>query len=254
MRKKKNSASNIFLLNDHKTGFRLSRKIVKVINRETNLNITVRSFYLFWNTYKKENKYILIVRHPKEIIISAYLYHQKCSEKWSLIKGGYYYEGWEQRHFKAEAVVKNQSYLDKVKTFCIPIPYQEKLKTLPQNEGIIFEMNSISKLTIDGMYNLEHYGKANTITVRHEDLIFNHDETIRGLCEFLEISTWRTKRIIKKSLQHNLLHQKKNNRLTIHTTNVKVEKDRYKQYWNETIEAEFNRLFPEDVLSKFGYE
>lgn len=251
---KKKSAPNVFLLNDHKTGYKLTRKITNVINKNSNAGIQIKTFYLFWNTYKKTNKYIIIVRHPKEIIISGYLYHKKCSEKWSLRQGGYYYQGWEQNHFEPEEVAKNKVYLDKAKTFCTPIPYQEKLNTLPQNEGIIYEMNSVSKLTIEGMYNLEHYQKPNTIIIKFEDLIFNHNETIQDLCDFLEINKRRSKKIIKKSLQHNLLVQKKNKQITEHATNLDVEKNRYKQYWNETIEAEFNRIFPTDVLSKFGYE
>ena len=232
----------------------MSLKIAKIINRKTNLNIQAKTFYLFWNTYKKENKYIILTRHPKEIIISGYLYHKKCDEKWSKRQGGYYYLGWEKNHFEPEEVAKNTANIDKAKTFCSPIPYQDKLNMLPQEVGILYEMNSVAKLTIDGMYNLEHYGKSNTLTVKFEDLIFNHDETIQGLCKFLKISKSQTKRILKENLQNNLLNQKRNNKITAHTTNVNVEKNRYKQYWNETIEAEFNRLFPADVLSKFGYE
>jgi len=32
-----------------------------------------------------------------------------------------------------------------------------------------------------------------------------------------------------------------------------IAKDRYKEFWNDEIEAEFQRLFPTDVLSKLGY-
>jgi len=246
--------TRVFLLNDHKTGFKLTRKIAGIINQHLKPNIKVRSFYLFWNHYKKSDKYILVVRHPKEIIISGYLYHKKCSEKWLLKKGGYYYGKWEEYHFDAKEIAKNKRHLDKAKTFCQPIPYQEKLNSLPQNEGIIYEMNAVSKLTIEGMYNLDHYDKSNTLVVKFEDLIFNHDETIRGMCNFLEINKWYTRNIIKESCRHNLLNQKKKNQITSHATNVNVDKDRYKQYWNETLEAEFNRLFPSDVLSKLGYE
>ncbi len=250
-----NPSTNIFLLNDHKTGFKLSNKIAGIIRRNSNLNVEVRTFYLFWNNYKQDNnKYIVIVRHPKEIIISGYLYHKVCSEEWSRKVEGYYYNSWEQNHFYQGAVAKNKTYLDKAKTFSSPISYQEKLNILPQTEGIIHEMNSVAKLTIDGMYQLNHYHHSNTIVIKYEDLVFNHDKTIIKMCDFLEFSSRKSKKIIEYSLVHNLLIQKKKNQVTSHATNKNVIKDRYKEYWNETIEAEFNKLFPADILSKFDYE
>ena len=85
-------------------------------------------------------------------------------------------------------------------------------------------------------------------------MVFNHDNSIRALCEFLNVKPRKIRKIIKKSLEHNLLVQKKNNQITAHATNRAVEKDRYKQYWNETLDAEFNQLFPADLLSKLNYE
>ena len=82
----------IILLNDHKTGYILTKSnLVPLINRTASLNIEVKTFYLFWNNHinEKNHKYIVVVRNPKEIIISGYLYHKKCKETWAINKNGY---------------------------------------------------------------------------------------------------------------------------------------------------------------------
>tara|TARA_A100001015_G_scaffold321314_1_gene451413 strand:- start:656 stop:1405 length:750 start_codon:yes stop_codon:yes gene_type:complete len=246
-------ANNIYLLNDHKTGFNITNTIVGIINKTAKQQIKTRTFYLFWNNYQKNNKYIILVRNPKEIICSGYLYHKKkCKESWSLIKNGYYYGYWEN-HFPKQSLVENKKYLDFAKSFSNPIPYQKKLQDLSLNEGMITEMNNVGYLTITGMYNLIHYGKKNVYLLKYEDLVFNHDETITKLCEFIGLSQAEIKNILKLSIKHNLIYQKNNNKITNHTTNKDVNPNRYLKYWNDKIDTEFNKLFPDDIMEKFGY-
>ena len=51
-------------------------------------------------------------------------------------------------------MVKNNEYMRFARSFSSPMSYQNKLRLLPQEEGIILEMNTVAKLTITGMYNL----------------------------------------------------------------------------------------------------
>ena len=244
---------SIYLLNDHKSGYTLTKKLKNIINTNTNKIIKSRTFYLFWNSYKENNKYIILVRNPKEIICSGYLYHKKCNEKWTRNKNGYYYSGWQKNHFTKESVEKNKEYLDFSRSFSNPIPYQNKLNNLSQTEGIITEMKNVGYLTLTGMYNLIHYGKKNVFILKYEDLVFNHDETIIKLCEFLELDQKIIEKILKLSIKHNLIYQKKKNKLTSHTTNINVDPNRYHNYWNDIIDTEFNKLFPSDIMEKLGY-
>ena len=175
------------LISDHKTGHTLSRLYTKIINTYFENKIEFRYCYLFWNFYNQNEKYIVLIRDPREIIISGYLYHKRCTEIWCINKNGNYYEGWNKDHFLKEEMVKNDEYMRFARSFSSPMSYQNKLRLLPQEEGIILEMNTVAKLTIIGMYNLIHYGKKNVITIKLEDLTFDFDNSIEKLCKFYDI-------------------------------------------------------------------
>jgi len=233
---------------DHKTGCILSKRIMSQIPIPMGFDHKV--FFLFLNQEIPESeKCVIIIRHPKDIIISGYLYHKKCSEVWCNTDGGKYYGGYT---LKINDGLKD--YYNRGNNFSNPKSYKSILKSLPQEEGIIHEMNHVAKHTIDGMYNLMHYKKPNVLILKYEDLVFRHDITLTRLCQFLEIEEKNINSIVNKCRGHNLLSQKENQKLTNHTTNKKVDKDRYKEYWSENIEREFKKLFPKDVLSKFNYE
>ena len=47
-----------------------------------------------------------------------------------------------------------------------------------------------------------------------------------------------------KMEKNNLLYLKKQNKLPNHTTNKEIQKNRYLNYWNNNIEKEFKKLYP----------
>ena len=256
----------ISLLNDHKVGTQLTYKIVEILNSSLGVSsrIIINTFYLFHQTYNEEDKYITVIRHPKEIIISGYLYHKICNEEWAVRVGGDYYTLLKRLNFPNKALMleKHKDYINQAAQFSQPKSYQKKLNELSQEAGIIYEMNSLSKLTIDGMYNLPQYGKPNNFILKFEDLVFNHDKVIEDLCIFLNIDKEKIENIVTRCKSHNLLsggnplfHGKITSTVeqSVHITNKKLQKNRYKEFWSDNIEKEFIRLFPNDILSKFGY-
>ena len=242
------------LISDHKTGHTLSRLYTKIINKYFENKIEFRYCYLFWNFYNQDEKYIVLIRDPREIIISGYLYHKRCTEIWCINKNGNYYDGWNKHHFLKEEMIKNDRYMREARFFSSKMSYQNKLRLLPQEEGIILEMNTVAKLTIIGMYNLIHYGKKNVITINLDDLTFDFDNSIEKICKFYNIEENFIEKIKNAISEHNLFHyKKKNNSLPWITTNKDLIDKRYKKYWTEKIQKEFEKLFPKDILNKFNF-
>ena len=242
------------LISDHKTGHTLSRLYTKIINKYFKNKIEFRYCYLFWNFYNQNEKYIVLIRDPREIIISGYLYHKRCTEIWCINKNGNYYEGWNKDHFLKEEMVKNDEYMRFARSFSSPMSYQNKLRLLPQEEGIILEMNTVAKLTITGMYNLIHYGKKNVITINLDNLTFDFDNSIEKLCKFYDIEKNFIEKIKQEASEHNLFHyQKSKKNLPWISTNKDLIDKRYKKYWTKNIQKEFEKLFPKDILNKFNF-
>ena len=100
------------IITDHKCGSSVSY-ILKEFLKKQNREVELCNFYLFnVSKYDPNEKYLLVVRNPREVIVSGMLYHRKCTlsrEGW--IYGGNYYGGWE-RFFTEEDKDKYKKYRD----------------------------------------------------------------------------------------------------------------------------------------------
>ena len=97
----------IYFLNDHKIGFVLSSELGRHINEfkegeKDPIKINIRTFFRFWNDNNPEDKYVLFIRHPYEIITSGYHFHKICSEIWAIGVGIKFFEWWDKNHFTKE--------------------------------------------------------------------------------------------------------------------------------------------------------
>lgn len=248
-----------YLINDHKCGFVMTGTIIRRFNQQKfknknnqTINLIRRHMAIMWQDVKPENKYILIVRNPKEIIISGYLYHKKCDEEWAITQNYNYYDIWiERKHFNDNLFNQefyNKSYFsDNLET------YQEKLNKMEQTDGIKYEMNNVAFNTIMGLYNFPQ--KNNVLIIKFEDLVYNLKNTLIKMCLFLEIDNIIMHNVLfMKCKSSNILILNKQNKVDKkHTTNYNFDKERWKKYWNNDIENEFTNLFPKDVMSKLNY-
>lgn len=238
-----------FFLRDHKTGFKISNKICHDVNSFANQNIQKRTFYHFWNLNNDSDRYICFIRNPYEIIVSGFLYHKKCKEKWAINCKSNYYEWWRDNHFLDSQKLINKNILDN-SFFCIDgKTYQETLNSLNQDDGILFEMKNISKLTIDGMCKFDFFERENVLTIKMEDLISNYHSQIITILKFLDIEVEPA--LLEKLEQHNLKVAGVNS----HVTNKKLKKNRYLDFFNDNLFKDFIRLHEKNIntIERLGY-
>lgn len=244
--------NTVNILTDHKVGSQLIFKLVNILKQNCKYKIKVKVFYLFNINFNKNEKYIFILRHPKEIIISGYLYHKKCNEKWAINKNGFYYD----THLN-KIIIPNSSnikYIKFAKTFSKDIPYQQKLNNMKTNDGIIYEMKNVSYLTIIGMYNMmnkqliEQKNNNNLLVIKLEDLLFNYKNTMNNICKYICINI---NEIYIKIKHLDFLDN--NDSINSHITNIDKKKNRYLEYWNNEIEKEFINTYPSDILTILNY-
>jgi len=173
----------LIFLSDHKCGFHLLQYLYKIISKFKleKYNPILRRFFIFWdNEYNQNDKYIIVIRNPKEVIISGYLYHKnQCKnftkyEKWSRDKNySFYYYYINSLPKKIRNNPKYQKYFKIGASFSKNKPYIDILNDLPIEEGIIYEMKNASMLAINGMINLtQYYGKKNVLVIKYEDFEF----------------------------------------------------------------------------------
>ena len=100
--------------------------------------------------FQSRNKGVRIIRDPRDVIVSGYLYHQRCSEKWCVNSDfsnpsrPFPQVPWPLVDADLAAKEEFVSRLD-------GLSYQEKISSLSKAEGLIFEMDGFAKITIDEM-------------------------------------------------------------------------------------------------------
>jgi len=222
----------------------LVRKLLKKNPKIIPKAIYRRFCYLFWNEWHEHDKYILIIRDPREIVISGYLYHKKCNELWAINKSYSYYYFWDKYHFKKSNLIKNKKYIDFSKKISIDQNYKSQLNNLNEEDGILHELNNISFLTLSGLNNYDFYNKKNIIIIRFEDLIFNFKKTLEKILNFSEINDVNKSKIYNEVNKYNLFDNKDG--IKFHEnfiTNYNLDLNRYKNYFTKRINNEFNNNY-----------
>lgn len=233
----------IYCLNDHKTGFALSRQMMSALPVE----VETRSFFRFWHDNSPDDKYLIFIRHPYEIITSGYNYHKVCEETWATNNENMLW-WWIENHFTPVSVEANREVIEHT-NFSMGVPYQTKLNNMSVEEGLKYEMRTVGKLTVMGMYEYPHYDKANVMTIRMEDLFNNYSGTVKRMLEFLELdpnidlSMFEVNSMDRESIEND-----------VHITNKERVMYKYKEQWTPAIYELADQLFPVDLLEKFNYQ
>lgn len=230
------------LISGHKIGTMLSGRIYQILvdgyklkNYAKHLHtpdlvdydLSKLDMYLTYAGFLKQKlptryRGIRIIRHPYEVIVSAYRYHKKTSEEWC--------------H-------KTVFYLPEKRS------YQEHLNTVTQREGIIYEMMNTSYQSIMRMYNWNQ-ADQNFLTMKLEDFISDHRGMILKMLLFLDLPIKGHEDVIDELF----LLDKSNNLTHGHFTNQTNEVYTYDKYFEKIHYDLFGSIFPKDIWEKLGYQ
>lgn len=228
------------IITDHKCGSSISY-VLKEFLKKHNREVELCNFYLFnVSKYDPKEKYLLVVRNPREVIVSGMLYHRKCSrEREGWIYGGNYYAGWE-RFFSDRDKKKYKKYIDLA---LIKQNYQSTLNSISDQEALEYEMDNIGLLTLTGMNLIEEQwrDKPNVLKVNFEDLVWDLENTLNKCIDFFK---WY-------DIKNNLIDYMKDYSLVLkgkevhkdHITNLELDKYRYKKYWNDILEQKLKKIY-----------
>jgi len=162
---------------------------------------------------------IHMVRDPRDIIISGYLYHKRTIEEWCI-----------NENFQTED----------------PIVYN----ALEEEDAIIFEMNHYGKWTIEDMLKWD-FEKANCLELKFEDVMSNYDDEMMKIfkhCNFSPAQIKMAKHFADKEDLNKM--SKKDIEKHPHISSVKTKK--WERYFTEKLQRYFDTHFSE-VLKKYNY-
>lgn len=212
----------------HKTGTVLFKNIFnKYKERNDRFNY---QFYDHFNRVDnntiKNNKCLVIIRHPYEIIISGVRFHQITDEKWC--------------HQPTKNLGGNT--------------YQQHIKSLPDDKKILFEMGHFASYTIKNIYNdvKNRNFNNNILFLKLEDLYIK--ENIPDICQKIKDHFKVDEVDGEDNVNLDELISCFNECLNIpyHRTHEKNEYT-YQKHFKPTHFNRIKKLFPDDLLKVLGY-
>ena len=192
-----------------------------------------------------------LVRDPRDIIVSGYLYHSRTTEPWCVNKDfsleppiSFPQVPYSQEHRSEDWKINYLKSLNKCS-------YQEHLLHSSQEDGLLFEMNNYGSWTIESMQQW-NYNQDNILEIKFEDIMNDYDSTFQGIFSHLGFSQSQAKHLLKIAIRHDLGRKSSKEIQGIkHVSKIKTSK------WGDYFKEEHKRYFLNnfgDILIDLGYE
>ena len=199
--------------------------------------------------FSSGKKGIRIIRDPRDVIVSGFLYHQRCSEKWCINSDfSNPSHPFPQVPWPLDGLdlATKESYVASLDG----LSYQEKIRSLDREEGLIFEMDGFAKITIEEMISWEQ--QDSVLTIKMEDLIGDFDGQFEKIFRWLEIEDEYIASCLEIAVAHDM------NRMgdeqiasNPHISTGKLRK--WEEYFTPNVSKAYQERFA-DAHKKLGYE
>jgi hypothetical protein len=191
------------------------------------------------------------VRDPRDVIVSGYLYHRRCSEPWCLNTDFSTRPPIVYPRVPASQQHRPESWKAAYLASLGKRSYQQNLLQRSQREGLLFEMDHYGAWTIESMMSWD-YGNTRIAEVRFEAAMSDYDGTFRALFERFGFSArqvqWALRLIAAEDLSRMTDRQLSANR---HITSRQTT--RWRAYFDDCLKRAFKERFG-DALVRLGYE
>ena len=257
----------IYIFSHHKCGTKLLEKIFKKISIDFGLKyisiygsktIDYDADIIFFFHSQIENiklpkkfRGIHIIRDPRDVIISGYLYHKRTNEDWCINENFNF-----DNPIRYPIIPYSQEYRSEnwKKEYLLNLnnkSYQANLNEKKQTEGIIFEIKNYGSWTIEDMMKW-NYKHPNIKEIKFEVIMKSYNDIFYEIFEHFRFNEQQIKQALKIANKHDLnrmsrIQIKKNP----HIFSKKTSK--WKKYFNKEISDLFNNRF-KNVLSTLKYE
>lgn len=258
----------IYLMSHHKAGTVLVRNVFARVAQH--LNLSFSRAYGYFDAVDDDSDIVLfehsllgpqalagnyigihLRRDPRDVVASAYLYHQTTREDWCLAVPAHDGAGpirhplvpWFREHFPEDW---KRAYLARLNGRS----YQAILRDLDQEDGLLWEMENCSHWTISDML---AWGDGNdrTLEVTFEALMRDFDGTFRRMFRHAGFSDRLTEDLVQLAQAENLSRMSdadiaRNPHISGRDT------AKWERFFTPRVQARFDALFP-DAVARLGY-
>jgi hypothetical protein len=208
----------VFLLTHHKVGTKLTRSVfrdlarkrgwkfcglrglVKEIPENTDVIQLIHGM-VDEGVIGEEHRGVRIIRDPRDVIVSGYLYHQRCDEQWCLNTD---FTNPERRFpqvpwpLDGATLGQRESFVESLGG----ISYQENLRRLGDDEGLVFEMDGYAGITVQQMVGWRTM--ENVLTIKMEDMMNDYDGSFERIFRWLNFEEEIVRDCVKVAGAHDM--------------------------------------------------
>ena len=260
--------SPIYICCYHKVGTKLLRKVFKNISKDfgwkfaavSGLCTSVPSgcdVILFphslvdLDAIKHPFTTIHVIRDPRDVVVSGYLYHMRCREPWCTNTNIDFSHPIRYPVVPRSQEHRPEDWKNEYLRSLNGRSYQSNLQAMSQEEGILFEMDHYGSWTIAEM-EAWNYSRPNTLELKFEDLMRSFERSFVSMFEHLGFSEEQTRAATAIAVVEdiNKMTDKEimmNNHISSRSTS------KWSRYFTEDLKQAFKSRFP-DTLQRLGYE
>ncbi len=194
---------------------------------------------------------VRMIRDPRDIIVSGYLYHRRTTEKWCV-----HTELNPDPPVRFPKVPRSQQHHDEVwKTRYLEslnnMSYQQNLLTLSQDDGLMFEMEHYGAWTIENMLTWPG-GRDDVLELKYEDLMNDYNGTFQAIFQYLDFTEPQMRSAMHVASLYDI--SSKSDRQLEKMEHVSSRQaSKWRDYFTERHKQAFRERFG-DVLIQMGYE
>ncbi len=192
-----------------------------------------------------------LIRDPRDIIVSGYLYHLRTSEKWCVNEHTSYREPirfplvpYSQQH-------RNEIWKINYLKSLNGKSYQENIRSISQDDGLLFEMKNYGMWTIQSM-NEWDYERAEILEVKFETIMENFESEFIKIFRYIGINESDIDHCLSIAVEHDIgkkSEEEINAMSHVYSKNSTKWKDYFKDVHKELFKEKFG-----DILIHLGYE
>ncbi len=191
-----------------------------------------------------------IIRDPREILISSYLYHLRTKEAWCIVEANQNAD----LCFPFIPTFKEQCSNEDKKEYLRQLDgksYQAHLKELSQIDGILFELNNYSGWTIDCIQSW-CFNNANILEIKLESIIKDFDAIFEKIFLWLLFDKISTKTCLDISQSEDLNKRYlSGDTLELHAS--KLGPFKWKSFFTDHLKIKFYEKY-RYLIDELGYE
>lgn len=194
---------------------------------------------------------IHLIRDPRDVIVSGYLYHQRCKEKWCINTN---FDLSEPINYPQVPLSQQHRSLDWKRQYLESLAgqaYQANLLARSPEEGLLFELHHYGAWTIESMLAWD-YQNSGCLELKFESIMDDFDASFLAIFEHIELTPEQQQQALRIAVNHDL--NRMSSEQVAHNVHISSRQtQKWCSYFQPIHAIAFQEQFG-DALVRLGYE